>query len=688
MDELQACLVCEWSLACYAEVLSQEESVVNYVALFHDIFGLDYENLPDKITSLYKQMVTLSEEKINEVNEHSQLQNLRKEVTPEMKSKSNILDVLVETQRRIENLAKVIRMKNAKYMRIEALTKNVTKEREAARECRLLRYDKNKVLKENLEKIVQLQADISKGSEKINHLEQYAADFNASRKDLMSLRDTLNDITQLLDKCLLELPGSLLLMAAFFAYCGSLNCQQRCQILQAWINIFKGHNCSFKHNFLSLPILKGIQFRQAINFADIPKIRENMSMLEFLPSHLLVIDPLVISIEYLFRPSQTGVIYSGDPQFDSEFETLKAKFDTIIVRHFVFDLDVFQRTFVVTLQNQEKSIKVFHVVTEVTDDDLAAVNRTSVLNFELSGEDLNCYVLHHMKKLILPNPPETEDDKREKGKFQLEKVQRETEEYLTGVFSLSNPIQVKASISTLKKLKSHDYQHHPSVIPGFFAQLKFVEAISRIGSDMYVCLNACPTPNLKPLPIKKFLPRFKEAYDKLMSPSLSPSDHEIALTLAENHMKEYAASASELDFVLISAMFILFLFLNDSAKNADILERRLVSGEFGSLNQELSSSYVSSNLAKLLFALANDDLDEVVDVAKTAAEDLFGMVYSGEFNLEKLYAQAKHRILVVKVPTQGFVDVYEILCEFAKKQRVSTPNIVDISEGHQEKNFW
>ena len=45
-----------------------------------------------------------------------------------------------------------------------------------------------------------------------------------------------------------------------------------------------------------------------MKYADIPRIYENMSMLEFLPNPLLIIDPLNISIEYLFKSSQTGII--------------------------------------------------------------------------------------------------------------------------------------------------------------------------------------------------------------------------------------------------------------------------------------------------------------------------------------------------------------------------------------------
>ena len=90
------------------------------------------------------------------------------------------MDLLVDSQRRMENLAKVIRMKNAKYARIEALNKNIAKETEVIKGLRgeryrmgvldwslsllsLLfffpRYDKNFLLKANVAKISELQVE-------------------------------------------------------------------------------------------------------------------------------------------------------------------------------------------------------------------------------------------------------------------------------------------------------------------------------------------------------------------------------------------------------------------------------------------------------------------------------------------------------------------------------------------------
>ena len=69
-----------------------------------------------------------------------------------------------------------------------------------------------------------------------------------------------------------------------------------------------------------------------------------MSIIHFLPNPLIIIDPLNISIEYLFRASQTGIIYSGDPDLEDDIKEFLHKFDSIIIRHFAFDVKVYQRT--------------------------------------------------------------------------------------------------------------------------------------------------------------------------------------------------------------------------------------------------------------------------------------------------------------------------------------------------------
>ena len=70
-----------------------------------------------------------------------------------------------------------------------------------------------------------------------------------------------------------------------------------------------------------------------------------MSIINFLPNPLLIVDPLNVSIEYLFKASQTGIIYSGDPDFEDDVIEFSQKFKSIIIRHFAFDANAYQNTY-------------------------------------------------------------------------------------------------------------------------------------------------------------------------------------------------------------------------------------------------------------------------------------------------------------------------------------------------------
>ena len=71
------------------------------------------------------------------------------------------MDLLVESHRRIENLAKVIRMKNAKFARVDALNKNIAKERAALEDLRRERHRKNAAMDENAKRTAEMQTDIA-----------------------------------------------------------------------------------------------------------------------------------------------------------------------------------------------------------------------------------------------------------------------------------------------------------------------------------------------------------------------------------------------------------------------------------------------------------------------------------------------------------------------------------------------
>ena len=101
-----------------------------------------------------------------------------------------------------------------------------------------------------------------------------------------------------------------------------------------------------------------IQFRSAAHHHEVQRIYENMTIIHFLPNPLLIIDPLNISIEYLFRASQTGIIYTGDPDFEDDVKEFSRKFDSIIIRHFAFDADVYKRTY----ERAMRQVRSAHVI--------------------------------------------------------------------------------------------------------------------------------------------------------------------------------------------------------------------------------------------------------------------------------------------------------------------------------------
>lgn len=118
---------------------------------------------------------------------------------------------------------------------------------------------------------------------------------------------------------------------------------RRC--LELWRHELNKRGSKHQADFLRLPLLlpRGAEFRMAATCSDVQRVYENMAMLQvhlshmtgaaifsvpllqFLPKHILVVDPLGVSIEYLFKPSRTGVVYCGDPNFEAEFASLSSK---------------------------------------------------------------------------------------------------------------------------------------------------------------------------------------------------------------------------------------------------------------------------------------------------------------------------------------------------------------------------
>ena len=234
MSELQIAFQDEHSMEVFARHAGREESgVAPFQARLQEIFEIETSTdeeameaearAPETVKRLARTMSALAEEKIHEVNERSdELLALRKDIPADVKAESVVVELLVDAQRRIESLAKVIKTKNAKYARIEALGKNIAREEAAVLEFRKERQAKKALLKANLETIERLQGEIAARSEEINQLEQFASDFKGAQKDLGSFDAVLADLEQILVDKMNRLPGTLLTMAAFAAFCGAV----------------------------------------------------------------------------------------------------------------------------------------------------------------------------------------------------------------------------------------------------------------------------------------------------------------------------------------------------------------------------------------------------------------------------------------------------------------------------------
>ena len=234
MSELQIAFQDEHSMEVFASYAGKEESgVARFQARLQEIFEIEISTdeeameaeakAPELVKRLARTMEALREDKIHDINERSdELLALRKEIPADVKATSVVVELLVDAQRRIESLAKVIKTKNAKYARIESLGKNIAREEATVLEFRKERQSKKELLKANLETIERLQREIAARSEEINQLEQFASDFKGSQKDLGAFDAVLVDFEQILEDKMDRLPGTLLTMGAFASYCGAV----------------------------------------------------------------------------------------------------------------------------------------------------------------------------------------------------------------------------------------------------------------------------------------------------------------------------------------------------------------------------------------------------------------------------------------------------------------------------------
>ncbi len=258
------------------------------------------------------------------------------------------------------------------------------------------------------------------------------------------------------------------------------------------------------------------QFRNAANHSEIQRIYENMSILQFLANPLIIVDPLNVAIEYLFKAGQTGIIYVGDPDFEEDLQEFSRghKFRAIIVRHFAFDACVFQRTHEMVQLGRDGAdkVRIFHVAESLGKAGRIAAH--NVLRFDLHGADLNGYVFHNLKRTLYPSASDggiptagggghghtgtasslgdsAAGDAHDKTRNRFEKVMMELDCYLTGKFSLSSSGEsnhIRTSVDRLKKLKRGGAVEEALQSP----HLKNLERASGVFSKFITVVDNCP----------------------------------------------------------------------------------------------------------------------------------------------------------------------------------------------------
>ncbi|TRY72347.1 hypothetical protein TCAL_08161 [Tigriopus californicus] len=689
LNEINECLHHKKSHDIFLNFFEQEEAVAVYMRALHEVFGVDIEESEDKVRSLHQAMINLNESKIHEISENLELQALRKDLSSEVQSQSCLMDCIIDAHKRIESLAKVLKMKSSKFARIEILSKNVEKEEVVLDDLRIQKIDKEHEVKDNLKQIAILQKEISARSEKINILEQFSSDFKSTQTELKNLITMLKDGRSVVKGKISTLSGTLALFAAFIAYCGPLSSNERNLVVKRWTRVLRqeAQELFFELDFMRVPIQGRVKFNSALSYQDVPRIYENMTLLDFLPNPIVVIDPQNISIEYLFKSSKTGVIYCGDPDFDEEFRQFSTKFQSIIVRHFVFDHGIFQKTQEHFVRHGDQ-VQVYHVVNELNEDH--GICPLNILDFELQGADLTSYILHHLKIQINNADPISEEDKIEKLKNRFEKIQQEIRRFLSNPLQLSELSEVKSAVDRIKKHLRDDNASDEILPP----HLKSLEMASEVFADFYTTVLEKPFDYLRMAPLKKTIVMFQGFFEKINSQNLS-THQDVALVVAEQTFKAIMPHLVERDFITLSIQVIFFLYLcetdSDARSLSDLLDKfplvssQNIEGFALTLKSFDQNTFVCSSLRQIVKLLLLEDYTKLFDHVHASIAQLFKVHHVKECNLEKIYSLNQSKTIVIH--SDKFIQVLEIIGEFAQRVGVDSPIVLHTLH-HNEEMFW
>jgi predicted membrane chloride channel (bestrophin family) len=110
---------------------------------------------------------------------------------------------------------------------LQVLQKNISREEDIVLDLRKQRLERDHAVEANVARIAAMQAEMTARTERINQLDQFAVDFKAHHKELQTLTGVLLECGRLVRDKDERLTGTLVLMAAFFAYCGHMKPHMR-----------------------------------------------------------------------------------------------------------------------------------------------------------------------------------------------------------------------------------------------------------------------------------------------------------------------------------------------------------------------------------------------------------------------------------------------------------------------------
>ena len=103
-----------------------------------------------------------------------------------------------------------------------------------------------------------------------------------------------------------------------------------------------------------------------------------------------------------------------------------------------------------------------------------------------------------------------------------------------------------------------------------------------------------------------------------------------------------------------------------------------------------TKTFVTKTMLDVVKAIVADNPEDIFRLAKSGVGQVLNTTFSNECNLEKIFAQgltssSSSKSIVMKV--RSAIPVFEIINDFARRQRLDVPLIFD-TEDCREEHFW